>query len=308
MIRALPTCDACERLELYRGLIKLDTVFLAAQPTDGDAKIVLLEAISALWSRSLERKLDVHLPTFLQHIAKDVSTLRQLLQMASQACEVEKLTDRTIELIDRAYALAGTVEHDDYDCPRPTEIFRLRQGEYLLTYTDHHDLSSDALVSLCSDDFVVPADNYRSYRINALAGPRPRRDCSTIKRRLSRWPRAIVTRGYFSSSPLIVHCRQPYADSEMAISQRLQIRDAYLDSLKLAFKCNAKTLSLPLICPRGSVSTFGKAYRTAVEAITTARSLGWRFKTIHLTGVNEKHEFIKPSMIPASLSGLSTLP
>lgn len=305
MRRSYFTSDTCEQLELYRRHIKLEVRFPVIEPIDGDVRKVLREAVSTLWSTTLERRLDIHLPSFLEYIAKDVSTLRQLLQIASQACSIETLTDRKIELVDQAYALAGATEHDDYDCAKPTEIHRLAEGEYLLIYNDHHDFGADAVVCLCADDFTVPADDYRSYRINALAGPRARRDCFLINRLLSSHPRTVVTRGYFSASPLIIHCRRPYADSDLAISQRLQIRDAYLDSLRLAFRCDARTVALPLICPRGSSSTLGKAYRTAVESVTTARSLGWRFKTVYLTGVNENDEFITPSVIPISLSGLS---
>jgi hypothetical protein len=109
MIRPSLTRDACEQLEFYRASIKLDTHFSIPQPNGGDAKIALREAISALWSSALERTLDIHLPTFLNHFGKDVSTLRQFVQIASQACDVKALTDRAIELIDQAYVLAGTV-------------------------------------------------------------------------------------------------------------------------------------------------------------------------------------------------------
>lgn len=295
-----------EQLTHYRDLVMLETRFSIPPRNTGDPRAILRKAILEMWSPTVEADLNIHLPTFLEHIAKDISTLRQLLQLTSQVCAIKTLNDDVLKLVDCAYASAGTSEHDDNDLAKPTEIHRLSGTDYLLIYSQHHDTASDATVCLCTEDFSVPPDDYRSYRINALAGPRVRYDCSSIKKLLSTKPRAIATRGYFSAWRFIIQCRRPYADSELAMSQRLRIREAYLDVLELAFQCKAESVSFPLICPPGSVSTVCKAYRTAIEAVATARSMGWRFRTVHITGVTGKHESASRSALSGDLGGLPT--
>lgn len=296
------------QLKLYQNAIYLDAAFSRPTPDESDAKSLLRKAISSLWSPKVERSLAIHLPSFFDHIAKDVATLWQLLQLASQTCEIDILTSEVLKLIDLTYASVGTAEHDDYDCQKPAEAHQLAHGEYLLIFDDHANLSADATVTFCTDAFAVPHDDYRSYRINALAGPRARRDCSVVRRSLSESPRAIVTRGYFSTFRLIIHCQRPYADSELAMHQRLQIRDTYLDVLELAHHCNVATISMPLICPRGSFSTVNKAYRTALEAVTTARAMGWRFRTVSITGASEAHKPASPKPLLSAPSRLPTFP
>lgn len=80
-----------------------------------------------------------------------------------------------------------------------------------------------------------------------------------------------------------------------------------MDTLSLAFAVGAKTVSLPLICPRGSGSTENKAYRTACEAVLSARNLGWSFKTIHLTGVANSKDNGASGPLSRSPGGLAAL-
>jgi hypothetical protein len=279
------TPDPCDLLSKYRGLIKVDEDFAPPTPSNADEKEVLQRAIHAAFDREAQRELDLHLPTFLKYIAKDVSSLIQLLHLSTQACSPISLTESVLELIDLAYVAANKCAYLDYDLPRPTEVLSLSETDYLLVYDQHVDLNCDATVCLSTERFALPPGDYRSFRLNALAGPRVKRDCALIRERLTDDPWSVVTRGYFLSPRFILHCRRPYIDSDMSIRQRLHLREAYMDTLALAFAVGAKSVSLPLITVRGSASTENKAYRTAIEAIASARAMGWMFRTVHLTGV-----------------------
>lgn len=278
--------SSCDLLSSYRDVIKLDRRFIPTPPCLLEVTELLREAIHAIWDRSAEEELSIFLPVFLKYIAKDVSTLRQLLQLASQACAPISLTDSALQLVDQAYTAAGASEYADYDCATPNEIHRFDNSDHLLIYWSYNEIAAEATVLTSSENFSLPPDDYRSYRLNALAGPRVRRDCALIRERVGLVPWAVATRGYFFASRFLIHCRCPYLDSDMSIRQRLSLRESIMDTLSLAFAVGAQTVSLPLICPRGSRSTENKAYRTACEAVLSARNMGWRFKTVHLTGNN----------------------
>lgn len=277
--------NPCDLLPSYREAIKLDHPFATEFLDLVDARELLRDAIRSIWDRSAERELDIHLPTFLRYIAKDISSLRQLLQLASQACAPISLTDSALRLIDQAYSAAGVTEHESYNWPVPDETHQFSNGDHLLVYGKHYEIAADTTVLTSTENFALPPGDFRSYRLNALSGPRARRDCALIRERVSSNPWAVVTRGYFFASRFLIHCRRPYLDSDMGIRQRLCLRESITDSLSLAFAVDSRSVSLPLICPRGSSSTEGKAYRTACEAVVSARNMGWRFKTVHLTGV-----------------------
>jgi hypothetical protein len=277
--------SSCDLLSSYRDAINLDHRFSYEFLDLVEARELLRDAIKSIWDRSAEKELEIDLPTFLKYIAKDVSTLRQLLQLASQSCAPISLTDGALQLIDKAYAAVETSEQHNHDCIRPNETHRFANNDHLLVYKNHPELVVDATVLTTTEHFTLPPGDYRSYRLNALAGPRVRRDCALIRERIGSNPWAIITRGYFYKSRFLLHCRRPYVDSEMSIHQRLHLRESIMDALALAFSAGAQTISLPLICPKGSSSTASKAYRTACEAIASARNMGWSFKTVYLTGV-----------------------
>lgn len=297
--------NPCDLLSSYREVINLDYRFEPTSPGQVETRELLQAAIQTLWDRSAEKELDVFLPVFLKYIAKDVSTLRQLLQLASQACATISLTDRALQLVDQAYAAAGTTEHDDHNFAVPNESHRFSNSDYLLVYRSHHEVMADATVLTSTENFALPPGDYRSYRLNALSGPRARRDCALIRERINTNPWAVITRGYFFASRFLIHCRRPYLDSDMSIRQRLQLREAIMDTLSLAFAVGARTVSLPLICPGGSSSTESKAYRTTCEAVISARTMGWRFKTVHLTGVANSKKESGSVALSKPLSGLS---
>ncbi len=299
--------NPCDVLPSYRDAIKLDHRFAPQFLDLVEAQELLRDAIISIWDRSAEKELDIHLPTFLKYIAKDVPTLRQLLQLASQACAPISLTDSALQLVDQAYAAAGTTEHHDYDCAIPNEIHRFENGDNLLVYRGHHEIASEAIVLASTEDYCLPPGDYRSYRLNALAGPRVRRDCALIRERISSSPWAVVTRGYFFASRFLIHCRRPYLDSDMSIRQRLSLREAIMDTLSLASAVGAHTISLPLICPGGSSSTENKAYRTTCEAVLSARNMGWRFKAVHLTGVASCKAKGSLGRLTTAFGGLPTL-
>ncbi len=298
--------NPCDLLPSYRDVIKLDQSFEPPQACLFNVKQLLQEAIHALWDNSAEGELQIFLPVFLKYIAKDVSTLRQLLQLASQACATISLTDSALRLVDQAYAVAGTVEHDDYDCAEPDKVHRFSNGDHLLVYSCHRELPADVTAVTSTENYALPPGDYRSYQLHASAGPRARRDCALVRERLGSTPWAIVTRGYFSASRFLIHCRRPYLDSDMSIRQRLQLRESIMDTLQLAFVVGAKTVSLPLICPKGSNSTESKAYRTACEAVMSARNMGWRFKAVHLTGVTNSKDLGSVALVEP-VSRLPTL-
>lgn len=296
----------CDLLSSYRDVIKLDHRFTPS-PCLLEVTEMLRTAIGAIWDRSAEKELDIHLPTFLKYIAKDISTLRQLLQLASQACATISLTDGALHLVDQAYAATSATEHYDYDCAVPSEVHRFSNNDYLLVYGSHHEIAADATVLTSTENFALPPGDYRSYRLNALSGPRARRDCALIRERVSSNPWAVITRGYFFTSRFLIHCRRPYLDSDMNIRQRLQLRESIMDTLSLAFAVGAHTVSLPLICPAGSGSTESKAYRTACEAVVSARNMGWRFRMVHLTGVSSSKKHCVSGALSNSLSRFSAL-
>lgn len=282
--------DPCDQLPLYRKLVNLDAPFTPPVTSSEDHKELLRTAIRALWDKSAERELDIYLPVFLKYFAKDAASLIQLLHLVSQACSPISLTEAALELSDLAYTSTAGTKHTLSDTVSPQETLRSQTNGYLFVYDTHEEIISDATICICNDEFALLPGNYRSFRINALAGPRTRRDCALINERLTAKPWAIATRGYFSSSHFIIHCRYPYLDSELSTRQRFHLREAYIDSLALAFVVGARSVSLPLIAPSGSKETLRKAYRTATEAIFSARKMGWAFHTVHLTGVAEGKE------------------
>lgn len=281
-----PAPSSISALASYRSLIDLSSTFNPAPPAACDAKETFRKAIRQIWDHSAQDKLDLCLDTFLQYVAKNEPELLELLQLTAISCSVVSLTDAALKVADAAYQLANIGKCTDLSFACETLI--LPNGGKLELYGDLDERSDvQATICLADVDFLPPPSNYRSYRLHADAGPRMRRDCELACAKVQRLPWTIATRGYFLPFQYVIHCRTPFIDSEVSISQRLQLRDGYVSALELAAELGVRSVEVPLISIGGSRSTCDKIKRTTIEAIYAVQNQTGRFDRVCLIGCSQ---------------------
>jgi hypothetical protein len=279
--RKQPPCSI-QSFATYRLQVSAGCNLELSAPPFG-AKEILQNAILAIWDRCAADALDLHVETFLQHIAKTERELFNLLQLAAGSCSIVSLTENALLACDAAYL--ATQSRQSINQSDPDGILPLPKQGQLRLYGDLHRTSqAEATVCLCGNNFLPTVSNYRSFRLHADAGPRMRRDCELALAKVQSSPWAIVTLGYFLPFRYVIHCRTPFIDSDVGIVQQIALRDAYVSALELAAAIGIESIEIPMMHVSGSRSTFDKLYRASIEAIFAAQNSGAGFKNVSLIG------------------------